>query len=104
MWVARIEFSPKTSKNMPPNPNQTPVERAVHIEDKLLAAEQQAAEELMRKREALRRAQAQRLLEEAAQRVHRKRQSVKLRRRRGKHGKCKRYRRWPGVRCWKKMR
>jgi len=38
---------------MPPNPNETPAERAACIEDKLLAVEQEAAEELMRKREAL---------------------------------------------------
>src|SRR6266545_6904653 len=54
---------------MPPNPNETPVERAAHIKDELLAVEQEAAEELMRKWEVLRWARAQRLLEEAAQRV-----------------------------------
>ncbi len=41
----------------------------MRIEDELLAAEQEAAKELMRKWEALRRARAQRSLEEAAQRV-----------------------------------
>ncbi len=41
----------------------------MHIETELLAAEQEAAKELMRKQEALRQAQAQRSLEEAAQRV-----------------------------------
>src|SRR6266540_3039558 len=54
---------------MPLNPNETPVERAARIEDELLAVEQEAAEELMRKWEALRRARAQRSLEEAAQEV-----------------------------------
>src|SRR6266511_5853310 len=55
---------------MPPNPNETPTEQATRIENELLAAEQEAAEELMRKREALQWAWAQRSLEEAAQRVH----------------------------------
>ncbi len=41
----------------------------MRIEDELLAAEQEAAKELMRKREVLRRARSQRSLEEAAQRV-----------------------------------
>jgi len=41
----------------------------VHIEDELLAVEQKAAKELIRKWEALRWAWAQRSLEEAAQRV-----------------------------------
>src|SRR6266508_1833044 len=54
---------------MPPNPNETLAERAERIEAELMAAEQEAAEELMRKRDALRRARAQRSLEEAAQRV-----------------------------------
>ncbi len=40
------------------------------IEDELLAAEQEAAKELMRKREVLQQAWAQRSLEEVAQRVH----------------------------------
>src|SRR6266511_1385705 len=54
---------------MPPNPNKTPAERAARIKDELLAEEQEAAEELIRKWEALQWAQAQRSLEEAVQRV-----------------------------------
>src|SRR6266545_3830960 len=57
------------NKSMPPNPNETLAEWAERIEAELMAAEQEAAEELMRKRDALRRARAQRSLEEAAQRV-----------------------------------
>src|SRR6266540_2190977 len=46
---SRNRILPKNFKNMPPNPNETPTEQAVCIEDELLAVEQEAAKELMRK-------------------------------------------------------
>src|SRR6266511_2652282 len=76
IWLSDISSAgsqnrilPQNFKNMPPNPNKTPAERAACIEDKLLAVEQEAAKELMRKWEVLRRAWSQRSLEEVAQRV-----------------------------------
>jgi len=83
----------------------------VRIEDDLLAVEQEAAEELMREWRCFDRHRPRgcwrRWHRGCTKRRHGKRQSVKLRRRCRKHGKCKRHRRHgrqPGVGCWKKTR
>src|SRR6266545_3611046 len=63
IWLSDISSAgsqnrilPKNFKKHAPQPKRNPAERAVCIEDELLAVEQEAAEELMRKQEALRRA------------------------------------------------